>query len=81
MPSQKLDNECHLADVCLDLSMNSFFVPLVDKYSPVAYAIVNEVHWFDFDVFHSGNETVLRNVSKIAHIFGGRSIVCDFRAD
>ena len=81
LPSQKLDRECHLADVCLDLSMNSFCVPLVEKYSPVAYAIVNEVHWFDFDVFHSGNETVLRNVSKIAHIFGGRSIVCDFRAD
>ena len=81
LASQKIDNQRHLADVCLDLSMDSFCVPLVDKFSPLAYAIVNEVHWYDFDVWHSGNETVLRNVLKIAYIFEARSIVGQFRLD
>ena len=61
--------------------MNTFCVPLVDKFSPLAYAIVNEVHWYDEVVWHSGNETVWRQVLKMAYIFEGHSLVCQFRAD
>ncbi len=81
LPSQKIDDQLHLADVCTDLSMNTFCVPLVDKFSPLAYAIVNEVHWYDEVVWHSGNETVLRQVLKMAYIFEGRLLVSQFRSD
>lgn len=81
LPSQKVDNKTSLGDVSLDLSMTTFCVPLIDKYSPLAYAIINEVHWYDFDVWHSGNESVSRNVLKIAYIFEGRSVVAQFRVD
>ena len=81
LPSQKVDDKMHLADVCTDLSMSTFCVPLIDKFSPLAYAIVNEVHWYDEEVWHSGNETVWRHVLKIAFIFEGRSLVAQFRTD
>ena len=61
--------------------MSSFCVPLVEKYSPLAYAIINEVHWYNDDAKHSGNETVLRNVQKIAYITEGRSLVKKFRKE
>ena len=81
LPSQEINNQLNLSDVCIDLSMSTFCVPLVDKYSPLAYAIVNEVHWYDDDARHSGNETVMRYVQKIAHILEGRSLVLAFRLD
>ena len=81
LPSQKIDNHLNLSDVCIDLSMSTFCVPLVDKYSPLAYAIVNEVHWYDDDARHSGNETVMRYVQKIAHVIEGRSLIQAFRRD
>ena len=81
LPTQKVSNQLSLSDVCLDLSMSTFCVPLVDKYSPLAYAIVNEVHWYDDDARHSGNETVMRYVQKIAHIIEGRPLIQAFRKD
>ena len=58
-----------------DLSTTSFCVPLVDKHSPVAYAIVNDVHWNDKDNSHRGVETTFRAVLKQAYIIEGRSII------
>lgn len=58
-----------------DLSTTSFCVPLVDKHSPVAYAIVNEVHWYDQTACHRGIETTLRAVLKQAYIIEARSII------
>ena len=81
LPSQKVDNQLHLVDVCTDLSMDTFCVPVIDKYSPLAYAIVNEIHWHNPDVLHSGNETVWRQVLKISFIFEGKPLVAQFRAD
>ena len=79
LPSQEFDGKLNLSDVCIDLTKSTFCVPLVEKYSPIAYAIINEVHWYDEDVKHSGNETVLRSVQKIAYILEGRSLVKTFR--
>ena len=59
LPSQEFDGKLNLSDVCVDLTSTSFCVPLVDKFSPVAYAVVNEIHWYSTDAKHSGNETVL----------------------
>ena len=42
--------------------MASFCVPLIDKHSLIYYAIINEIHWYDEDAKHSGDETVMRYV-------------------
>lgn len=81
LPSQKINNKINLSDVCADLCSASFCVPIIDKYSPLAYAIVNEVHWYNYDACHSGNETVMRFVKKIAFIIEGRSLIQQFRND
>ena len=81
LPSQQINNQMNLSDVCADLSLASFCVPLIDKYSPLAYAIVNEVHWYNYDACHSGNETVMRFVLKIVFIIEGRSLIQQFRSD
>ena len=57
LASQEINGKCNLSDVCIDLNMSSFCVPLVDRYSLFAYALVNEVHWYNTDAKHSGVET------------------------
>ena len=52
---------------------------MIDKYSPLAYALINEVHWYDDDAKHAGVETCLRSVLKLAYIFEGRTLVKMFR--
>ena len=58
LASQQINSKLNLSDVCMDLTKESFCVPLIDRHSPLAYAIVNEVHWYSEDARHSGNETV-----------------------
>ena len=43
--------------------------------------MVNEIHWYNVDAKHSGNETVLRYVQKVAYIIEGRSVVKRFRKE
>ena len=81
LPSQIINNKSNLSDVCMDLSMESFCVPIIEKFSPLAFAVINEVHWYDNEANHSGNETVMRYVQKIAHIIEGRSLVGQFRKE
>lgn len=69
----------HMTDVMYDLTRHSFVVPVVDRFSPLAFSIVNEMHWHDKQVKHSGVETTLRAVMKIAHIFKVRELVKQFR--
>ena len=57
-----------------DLS-TSFCVPFIDKHSPFAYAIINDVHWNDSNVSHRGIETTLRAFLKQAYIIEARSII------
>ena len=81
LPSQLFDNksDLQLSDVCIDLSSSSFCVPLVAQQSPLAYAIINEVHWHDPDAQHSGNETVLRHLLKICYVIEGSPLIKLFR--
>ena len=39
---------------------STFCVPLVDKFSPIAISLTNEIHWNDPTSNHSGNETTWR---------------------
>ena len=64
-----------LTSVMKDLSDETFVIPIVEKNSPLAYSIVNEVHWDDPVAKHSGVETVLRYTMKHAYIMEGRELV------
>ena len=81
LPSQKFGGTLKLSDVMLDLSSSTFMVPVVDRASPFAYALVNEVHWYHAVAKHSGNETVWRYVLMYAYILGGKEVVRSFRND
>ena len=43
--------------------------------TPIAYSIVDEVHWYHPSVNHSGVESEFRQVQLILHIIGGRELV------
>jgi len=75
MPCNEITITGKFTSTMKDLSSTSFCVPLVDKYSPVAYSIVNEVHWYNDDACHRGVETTLRYVMKQAYILEVRSII------
>ena len=58
-----------------DLSSTTFFVPIVDKHSPLAYSIINEIRWHHPVIQHKGVESVWRYVLKEAFIIEGRDVV------
>ena len=62
-------------NVMKDLTSTSFCVPITDKDSPVAYSLVNDIHWYHPTAKHCGVETVLRYVLQQMHIIDGRSLV------
>ena len=64
-----------ITDAMKDLCSTTFCVPLIDKFSPLAFSVVNEVHWHDEDVAHRGVETTWRYVLKQAFIIQGRALV------
>ena len=68
-----------ISDKMIDLSKKSFIVPIVDSGSPLALAIVNDIHWYDKTARHSGVETTMRTVMSVAHILQARNLVKRFR--
>ena len=75
LPDSSITSTGRMTAVMLDLSFTMFCVPLVHRHSPIAYSIVNHVHWNHSVAKHSGVETVLRYVLKIAYIIDGRELV------
>ena len=78
LPHQKVVTDCKMTNVMKDLSESTFFVPIVDKHSPVAYSVINDIHWNDKTVRHSGVETTLRYTMLYCHILEGRELVRKF---
>ena len=72
---QSVSGVKNMCDVMIDLSCRTFWMPLVDRYSPFAYSIVNEVHWHNKVAKHTGVEKTLRYTSQFAHIVEGRELV------
>ena len=68
-----------MSSVMKDLSATTFQVRLVYKHSPIAYSLINEVHWYSMAAKHSGMETVWRYVLKTAYIIFGRDLVKKIR--
>ena len=64
-----------MTSVMKDLASTTFCVPIIDKFSPMAYSIVGKVHWYDKTVRYSGIETMWRYVLKKAFIIEGRELV------
>ena len=79
MPEQQVDCTVKMTDIMKDLSSTTFFVPIVDAHSPIAYSIINETHWDHKVANHSGVETVYRYVLKVCFIINGRNLVKLFR--
>ena len=62
-------------NIMKDLSASTFCVPIVDKNSPLAYSIIQDIHWNHPTAKHSGVETTWRYVLQICFILEGRSLV------
>ena len=75
LPEDEVTIVGRATDVMRDLSSTTFCVPMTDKSSPIAYALVNDVHWNDNSVKHCGVETTLRYVLKHMYVIEGRSLV------
>ena len=60
LPEQNIESVVKMTDIMKDLSNTSFFVPIVDAQSPIAYSVINEIHWDHAVANHSGVETVFR---------------------
>ena len=58
-----------------DLTSTTFSVPIVDKYSPVAISICNDIHWYHDTAQHTGPDTVWRYVLQHIFIVEGRPLV------
>ena len=63
----------------VDLSCKTFWVPLVDKNSPLAYSIVNEIHWHNKEARHTGVEKTLRCTMMYAYIIEGKDLIIKVR--
>ena len=48
---------------------------MIYKHSPLAYSIVNKIHWYLDAAKHSGIEIVWRYVLKLGYIMQGRNLV------
>ena len=74
LPTDSISVAGRMTSTMKDLTSTTFCVPVVDKYSPLAISIVNEIHW-NSPVKHSGIETTWRYVLKKVFILEGRSLV------
>ena len=75
LPTNEIVVVGNMTDAMKDLSATTFCVPLVEKHSPIAYRIVDHVHWKNEVVKHRGVQTMHRYVLKKAFIFQGKELV------
>ena len=81
LPSQKFVNPelQPMSSIMLDLSSTVFCVPIVDQYSPVAWSLIHEIHWYHNRAKHSGVATTARAAKEYAYILGVKEIAELFR--
>ena len=73
LPTQEVSAVSTMTGVMKDLAVTTFCVPVIDNHSPLAYSIVNEVHWYSKVARHKGVETVLRYLTQYCFILKGES--------
>ena len=79
MSTSNIEAAGEMSSVMKDLSATTFQVPLGYKHSPLAYSLINEVHWSSMAVKHSGVETVWWYALKTAYSIFRREIVKKIR--
>ncbi len=79
LPDQEFTSTVTLTGVMRDLTNSTFCVPLIDRHSPIAFSLINEIHWHDNVAMHAGVETNLRYVLMYAYILEGRELVKTFK--
>ncbi|MEM7375648.1 MAG: hypothetical protein AAF587_44055 [Bacteroidota bacterium] len=75
LPTDEVSIIGKATNIMKDLSSLSFYVPLVDKNSPLAYSIISDIHWNHPTAKHSGVETTWRYVLQKVYVIEGRSLV------
>ena len=75
LPTDNIKITGGMSTVMKDLAADTFCVPIIYKHSPLAYSLINEVHWHSKAAMHSGVETVWRYVLKTGFIIFGRDLV------
>ena len=75
LPTDDISIVGKATQVMKDLSSTTFAVPLVDKHSPIAYSMVNDIHWYHPTAQHRGIDTTWRYVLKEIYIIDGHSLV------
>ena len=75
LPTDNIKITGEMSAAMKDLSADTFCVPIIYKHSPLAYSLINEVHWHSKTAMHSGVETVWRYILKTGFIIFGRDLV------
>ena len=75
LPTDNVTIVGNATNVMKDLTATTFNVPIVDKYSPVAISISNDIHWYHDTAQHTGPDTVWRYVLQTIFIVEGRPLV------
>ena len=75
LPTDQINAIGKVTTTMKDLSSSTFCVPIIDKNSPLAYSIIQEIHWNHPTAMHSGVETTWRYVMQVCYILEGRSLV------
>ncbi len=75
LPTDNITIVGNVTKVMKDLTATSFSVPVVDRYSPVAISICNDIHWNHDSAQHTGPDTVWRYVLQNIFIVEGRPLV------
>ena len=75
LPTDNIKITGEISTVMKDLAVDTFCVPIIDKHSPLAYSLINDMHWHSKAAKHSGVETVRRYVLKTGFIIFGRELV------
>ena len=75
LPSDGVSAVTPMTVAMKDLSATAFCIPIIEIHSPIAYSNVNDIHWYNNTVKHSGNESIWRYVLKYAYVIEGREIV------
>ena len=68
LPTDNIKITGEMSTVMKDLAADTFCVPIIYKHSPLAYSLINEVHWHSKAAMHYGVETVWRYVLKTGFI-------------
>ena len=81
LPTQEFKSTEHhpMTSVMSDLCGTTFCVPVVDQYSPIAWSLTYEIHWYDSIASHSGVATTARRVKEFAYVAGIKYIAEIFR--